>query len=97
MLRVAAIRIVVTYGESQKEVIELKIWRGEEYHQRGLQQLSDYLDFQNLKAGYLLIFDFNKEKQYSAEQIECMRTCNAGCRRDGQEQKSRKGEISPCL
>ena len=61
--------IVVTFGEKQKEVIELKIWRGEEYHQRGLQQLSDYLDFQGIKAGYLLIFDFNKNKQYSSEQI----------------------------
>ncbi len=61
--------VVVTYGESQKEVIELKIWRGEEYHQRGLQQLSDYLDFQNLETGYLLIFDFGKGKQYTSEQI----------------------------
>ena len=61
--------IVVTFGEKQKEVIELKLWRGEEYHQRGLQQLSDYLDFQGIKTGYLLIFDFNKSKQYSSEQI----------------------------
>ena len=61
--------IVITFGEKQKEVIELKIWRGEKYHQRGLQQLSDYLDFQGLKTGYLLIFDFNKNKQYSSEQI----------------------------
>ena len=62
--------IVVTYGERQKEVVELKIWRGEEYHQRGLQQLSDYLDFQGLKNGHLLIFDFNKNKNYKSEQIQ---------------------------
>ena len=61
--------IVVTFGKKQKEVVELKIWRGEKYHQRGLQQLSDYLDFQGLKTGFLLIFDFNKNKQYSSEQI----------------------------
>jgi len=61
--------IVVTFGEKQKEVIELKIWRGEQYHQRGLQQLSDYLDFQGLKTGYLLIFDFNINKAYTSEQI----------------------------
>lgn len=62
--------IVITYDAShQKEVIELKIWRGEEYHQRGLRQLSDYLDFQGIKTGYLLIFDFNKDKQYTSEQI----------------------------
>ncbi len=61
--------IVVTFGKNQKEVIELKIWRGNKYHQRGLQQLSDYLDFQGIKTGYLLIFDFNKNKQYKSEQI----------------------------
>lgn len=61
--------IVVTYGSSQKEVIELKIWRGEEYHRQGLAQLSGYLDFKNLKNGYLLIFDFNKKKEYSSETI----------------------------
>ncbi|MCK5673124.1 MAG: AAA family ATPase, partial [Spirochaetales bacterium] len=61
--------IVVTFGKKQKEVIELKIWRGEQYHQKGLQQLSDYLDFQGIKTGYLLIFDFNKNKEYRSEQI----------------------------
>jgi hypothetical protein len=61
--------IVVTYGSRQKEVVELKIWRGEEYHQQGLEQFSGYLDFQNLKHGYLLIFDFNKKKQYKSESI----------------------------
>jgi hypothetical protein len=62
--------IVVTYGNRQKEVIELKIWRGEEYHQQGLEQFSGYLDFQNLKHGYLLIFDFNKKKKYKTETIK---------------------------
>jgi hypothetical protein len=62
--------IVVTYGNIQKEVVELKIWRGDEYHQQGLKQFSDYLDFQNLKHGYLLIFDFNKKKQYKSESIK---------------------------
>jgi hypothetical protein len=62
--------IVVTYGAKQKEVVELKIWRGAEYHQEGLHQLSQYLDFQNLKHGFLLIFDFNKNKQYKSESIK---------------------------
>ncbi len=62
--------IVVTFGNSQKEVIELKIWRGEQYHQKGLLQLSDYLDFQGIKTGYLLIFNFNKNKEYRSEQIK---------------------------
>ena len=62
--------IVVTYGKEQKEVIELKIWRGEEYHQEGLKQLSDYLDFQGIKNGYLLIYDFRKDKKYRSESIK---------------------------
>jgi len=62
--------IVVTYGKEQKEVIELKIWRGEEYHQEGLKQLSDYLDFQGIKNGYLLIYDFRKDKKYRSENIK---------------------------
>jgi len=62
--------IVVTYGGSQKEVVELKIWRGEEYHQLGLQQLSDYLDFQGIDSGFLLIFDLSKTKRYKAESIK---------------------------
>ena len=61
--------IVVTLGKNQKEVIELKIWRGEEYHQRGLKQLNNYLDFQGISRGYLLIFDFNMNKQYTSEEI----------------------------
>ncbi len=59
--------VVVTYGRQQKEVVELKVWRGSSYHQAGLQQLSDYLDFQNLKTGYLLCFDFNRNKAYKTE------------------------------
>jgi len=61
--------VVVTYN-NHRDVIELKIWRGEEYHKAGLQQLSDYLDLYNLKKGYLLIFDFNKSKIYKEEWIQ---------------------------
>ncbi len=60
--------IVVTC-KSQRHVIELKIWRGPEYHRKGLKQLSDYLDIYSLERGYLLIFDFNKNKEYKQERI----------------------------
>jgi hypothetical protein len=60
--------LVITFG-AQKEVLELKLWRGEAYHQAGLQQLSDYLDFQGLKRGFLLIFDFRKSKEPKHETI----------------------------
>jgi len=61
--------VVVIYNKN-RDVIELKIWRGEEYHKAGLQQLSDYLDLYNLTKGYLLIFDFNKNKTYKEEWIQ---------------------------
>jgi len=60
--------LVITY-QDKRYVIELKRWYGEKYHQRGLQQLSDYLDIYSLKKGYLLIYDFNKGKSYKEEQI----------------------------
>lgn len=52
--------IVITF-EDKRYIIELKIWRGEAYHQEGIRQLCDYLDRQNEKSGYLLIFDLRKE------------------------------------
>ncbi|TAF66663.1 MAG: AAA family ATPase [Cytophagales bacterium] len=61
--------IVITYL-NQKHILELKIWRGEEYHEKGLQQLSDYLDLHQLKEGFLLIYDFRKTKEYKIEDIK---------------------------
>lgn len=60
--------IVITYL-SNKYVVELKIWRGEEYHQKGLRQLYDYLEIQRLDTGYLVIYNFNKNKQYNDQEI----------------------------
>ena len=63
------IDVVITYLE-QKYIVELKIWRGEEYHQRGLEQLADYLESQNMDQGYLLSFNFNLNKEYKNEEME---------------------------
>lgn len=43
-------------------VIELKIWRGNAYNERGEDQLRSYLDYFDLKQGYLLSFCFNQKK-----------------------------------
>lgn len=51
--------VVITFME-QKYVLELKIWRGQESHERGLQQLEKYLENQGLSKGYLVVFNFNK-------------------------------------
>lgn len=47
----------------QQYIVELKIWRGAEYNQRGEEQLMDYLDTYRLKKGYMISFNFNKNKQ----------------------------------
>ncbi len=60
--------VVITYN-SFKYIIEMKIWRGLKYHETGLKQLCDYLDIQGLDKGYLLVFDFNKNKGFKEEKI----------------------------
>ena len=60
--------VVITYN-SNKYIIELKVWRGEEYHEKGLKQLANYLDINNQNKGYLLVFNFNKNKEYKKEEV----------------------------
>ncbi|MDR5587405.1 MULTISPECIES: GxxExxY protein [Clostridium] len=58
--------IVIQYNHN-KYVIETKIWHGDIAHQKGLKQLKNYLDIEGLDKGYLLIFNFNKNKEYINE------------------------------
>jgi hypothetical protein len=60
--------IVITYL-ANKYLIELKIWRGEEYHRKGLKQLNDYMDILGLNKGYLVVYNFNKNKEYKKEKL----------------------------
>jgi hypothetical protein len=60
--------IVITY-KNRRYVVELKRWYGSKAHEKGLQQLSDYLDMLSIKEGFLLIFDFSKNKEYKQEEI----------------------------
>lgn len=50
-------------------IIEMKIWRGESYNERGENQLFDYLDFYHANKGYLLSFCFNKNSKPEAQTI----------------------------
>ena len=50
-------------------IIELKIWRGERYNADGERQISEYLDFWNLNTGYMLSFNFNRNKQQGVHQV----------------------------
>lgn len=60
--------VVIAYNNF-KYIIELKIWRGEKYHKNGLKQLSDYLDINGMNKGFLLVFNFNQNKEYKQETV----------------------------
>ena len=60
--------LVIDYN-GEKYVVEMKIWRGESYNERGEQQLAEYLDYYGLEKGYLLSFCFNKNKETGIKEI----------------------------
>ncbi len=63
--------IVVDYRGGQF-VIELKLWHGNAYHERGEKQLIDYLDYLDcfhLQKVYLLSYNFNKNKEIDVKEI----------------------------
>ena len=60
--------VVVDYLGKQY-IIELKIWHGEEYNRRGVEQLGEYLDAYHLKKGYMLSFNFNKNKEVGVKKV----------------------------
>lgn len=61
--------VIVDYLGKQY-IIELKIWHGDEYNSRGEQQIADYLEYYHINKGYLLSFNFNKNKQSGLQTIE---------------------------
>ena len=54
--------LIVTYG-GKEFIVELKIWRGEKYEERGRDQLAGYLATRGLDEGNLVTFDFSKKKE----------------------------------
>ena len=61
--------VVIDYLGRQT-VVELKIWRGNEYHKRGEAQLVRYLEDYHLEKGYLLSFCFNQKKKIGKNVIQ---------------------------
>ncbi len=60
--------VVVDY-QGEQFIIEMKIWHGNEYYQRGEQQLAEYLKDYHKKKGYMVSFCFNKKKQIGVREI----------------------------
>lgn len=61
--------VIVDYSGEQF-VIELKIWHGNEYNERGERQLADYLEYYHKDKGYMLSFNFNKTKKTGINEIK---------------------------
>ncbi|MCD8011108.1 MAG: ATP-binding protein [Lachnospiraceae bacterium] len=60
--------LVIDYRGDQF-VIEMKVWRGNAYNERGERQLCEYLDHYHLNKGYMLSFNFNKKKKVGVTEI----------------------------
>lgn len=60
--------IIIDY-QGEQYIVEMKIWHGDAYNTRGERQLSDYLDYYHLKRGYMLSFNFNKNKEIGVKDI----------------------------
>ena len=60
--------VIVDY-HGEQFVIEMKIWHGNEYHKRGEKQLTEYLDAYHKKKGYMLSFNFNKQKKIGVHEV----------------------------
>ena len=61
--------VIVDYL-GQQYIIELKIWRGESYNESGEKQISEYLDYWNLNTGYMLSFNFDKNKEQGVKRVQ---------------------------
>ena len=61
--------VIVDYLGEQF-VIEMKIWHGREYNERGEKQLAEYLDYYHISKGYLLSFSFNQNKEIGTHTIQ---------------------------
>ena len=53
--------IIIDY-RGEQFIVELKIWRGQQYHDDGEVQIAEYLDFYHLSKGYMLTFNFTQSK-----------------------------------
>jgi hypothetical protein len=58
--------VVVDFGHDQF-IIELKLWYGDAEHHKAYEQLLGYMDSKKASVGYLLTFDFRKDKKNSVQ------------------------------
>ena len=60
---------VVIHYRGKRYIIEMKIWRGAKYNADGEKQIMEYLDYFGLSTGYMLSFNFNKDKKCGVREV----------------------------
>jgi len=60
--------VIVDY-RGEQYIIELKIWHGNEYNHRGEKQLVGYLEDYHVDKGYMVSFNFNKNKKIGVKEL----------------------------
>lgn len=60
--------VIVDYAGEQF-IVEMKIWRGNEYNERGERQLAEYLEYYRRTKGYMISFNFNKKKETGVKTV----------------------------
>jgi hypothetical protein len=61
--------VLIIYN-NKKYIVELKLFYGQEYHKKGLEQLNDYLERENITKGYIMLFDKKKTKKFKSGWIK---------------------------
>lgn len=61
--------VIVDY-QGEQYVIEMRIWHENEYHMRGERQLTGYLDDYHVKTGYMISFNFSRNKNIGVHEIK---------------------------
>lgn len=61
--------VVIDYN-GERFIVEMKLWRRRAYNEKGEKQLIDYLSYYNLKKGYLLSYNFNKNKEIGVHRVQ---------------------------
>ena len=61
---------VVIHYLGKEYIVELKIWRGQRYHEAGEKQIMEYLDRFDLNTGYMVSFCFNHNKTPGVERVK---------------------------
>lgn len=59
--------VIIDY-RGEQYIIEMKIWHGNEYNSRGEKQLIGYLDDYGKNLGYMISFNFNKNKKIGVQE-----------------------------